>query len=100
MHVTGAVTAAYNGGLTPAWVLELLFALIMLQPAYFALRKKDDEILMKGSPIAQRLQLGGELPSPGGGVLVQARVQLVMREALLDLEASTYCSLQCGQPMF
>jgi uncharacterized protein len=63
--VTGAVIGAYMAGIIPTWVLELLFALIMLQSAYFALRKKDDELLATGSPIAERLELGGELPGSG-----------------------------------
>ncbi len=64
--VTGAVFGAYLAGTIPAWVLELLFALTMLQSAYFSFKKKGDDILPKGSAIAERLQLGGELPNPGG----------------------------------
>jgi uncharacterized protein len=64
--VTGAVVGAYLAGMIPAWVLELLFALMMLQSAYFSFKKKGDEILPKGSPIAERLELGGELPNPSG----------------------------------
>jgi uncharacterized membrane protein YfcA len=63
--VTGAVVGAYLAGAIPPWVLELLFALMMLQSAYFSFKKKGDEILSKGSPIAERLQLGGELPGSG-----------------------------------
>jgi hypothetical protein len=33
----------------------------------FELTKKGDDILPKGSPVAARLELGSELPSPGGG---------------------------------
>jgi uncharacterized protein len=66
--VTGAVIGAFMAGLIAPWVLELLFALIMLQSAYFEFTKKGDEISPEGSPIAERLELGGELPSPGGGV--------------------------------
>jgi uncharacterized membrane protein YfcA len=64
--VTGAVIGAYMAGLIPVWVLELLFALMMLQSAYFSLRKKGDDLLPKGCRIAERLELGGELPNPGG----------------------------------
>src|SRR5215472_15351257 len=64
--VTGAVIGAYMAGLIPVWVLELLFALMMLQSAYFSLRKQGDDLLPKGSPIAERLELGGELPEPNG----------------------------------
>jgi uncharacterized membrane protein YfcA len=56
-------------GVIPTWALELLFALMMLQSAYFALRKQDDELLDKGSPLAERLQLGGELPGEGGAAI-------------------------------
>jgi uncharacterized membrane protein YfcA len=66
--VTGAVIGAFMAGLIAPWVLELLFALIMLQSAYFEWTKKGDDILPIGSPIAERLELGGELPSPGGSV--------------------------------
>jgi uncharacterized protein len=65
--VTGAVVGAFMAGLIAPWVLELLFALIMLQSAYFEWTKKGDDILPIGSPTAERLELGGELPSPGGG---------------------------------
>src|SRR5271166_5339214 len=64
--VTGAVIGAYMAGIVPTWVLELLFAAIMLQSAYFSLRKQDNEILPKGSPIAERLGLGGEVPADDG----------------------------------
>jgi uncharacterized protein len=67
--VTGAVIGAYMAGVIPTWALELLFALMMLQSAYFALRKQDDELLDKGSPLAERLQLGGELPGEGGAAI-------------------------------
>ena len=64
--VTGAVIGAYMAGVIPSWALELLFALMMLQSAYFSLRKEDDVLLDRGSPLAERLELGGELPGPGG----------------------------------
>jgi uncharacterized membrane protein YfcA len=66
--VTGAVIGAFMAGLIAPWVLELLFALIMLQSAYFEFTKKGDDILTRGSPIAERLELGGELPNLNGGV--------------------------------
>jgi uncharacterized protein len=64
--VTGAVAGAYMAGIIPVWVLELLFALMMLQSAYFSLRKQGDDLLPKGSAIAERLELGGELPELNG----------------------------------
>src|SRR5579864_2606211 len=39
--VTGAVIGAYMAGIIPSWALELLFALMMLQSAYFSLRRQD-----------------------------------------------------------
>jgi uncharacterized membrane protein YfcA len=64
--VTGAVTGAYLAGVVPTVILELLFALMMLQSAYFSLRKRDDEIVEQGSPLARWLELGGEVPDDGG----------------------------------
>jgi uncharacterized membrane protein YfcA len=67
--VTGAVTGAYLAGVVPVVILELLFALMMLQSAYFSLRKQDDEIVEHGSPLAQRLELAGEVPDDAGGMI-------------------------------
>jgi uncharacterized protein len=68
--VTGAVIGAVMAGLIPTWMLELLFALMMLQSAYFALRRQDDELLATGSPLAERLELGGELSGEGGAAAI------------------------------
>src|SRR5579871_7035374 len=46
--VTGAVTGAYLAGVVPTWVLEGLFALMMLQSAYFSLSKQSDALLTEG----------------------------------------------------
>src|SRR5512146_916140 len=40
--VTGAVIGAFMAGHVAPWILELLFAIVMLQSAYFTLQKKDD----------------------------------------------------------
>jgi uncharacterized protein len=64
--VSGAVVGALLAGLVAPWVLELLFALMMLQSAYFSLKKHGEEVLQKGSPIAERLELGGDLPGEDG----------------------------------
>ena len=64
--VTGAVSGAYLAGVVPAPVLELLFALMMLQSAYFSLKKKSDEILPASDELCARLRLGGEMPTEGG----------------------------------
>ncbi len=64
--VTGAVTGAYLAGVVPVVVLELLFAAMMLQSAYFSLRKKGDDILSKGDALAERLDMFGEIPDDMG----------------------------------
>jgi uncharacterized protein len=81
--VTGAVIGAFMAGLIPPWVLEMLFALIMLQSAYFALRKQGDDLLSKGSPVAERLQLGGDLPNPGGKAVHYAVTNLAGGGAMM-----------------
>ena len=82
--VTGAVTGAYLAGVVPTVVLEVLFALMMLQSAYSTINKMGDSILTQGDPLAERLQLGGEIRDdvtgqmthygvrnlPGGAVLM------------------------------
>src|SRR5207302_8142943 len=64
--VTGAVIGAYLAGIVPTVLLELLFALMMLQSAYFSMRKHDDSPIVSGTPLARRLGLMGELPDTGG----------------------------------
>ena len=64
--VTGAVTGAYLAGVIPTTVLELLFALMMIQSAYFSLRKKHDDLVEDGSPLAKRLELVGDVPDEIG----------------------------------
>lgn len=63
--VTGAVTGAYLAGVIPPWVLELLFALMMLQSAYFTVKKVGDSIVERSDRLAARLQLGGAMPADG-----------------------------------
>src|SRR5690242_7234434 len=60
--VTGAVTGAYLAGIVPTVVLELLFALMMLQSAYFSLYEQEDDLIEVGEPLARRLELGGDVP--------------------------------------
>ncbi|HZP44159.1 MAG TPA: sulfite exporter TauE/SafE family protein [Candidatus Binataceae bacterium] len=64
--VTGAVTGAYLAGVVPTWVLEGLFALMMLQSAYFSLSKQSDALLTEGGPIARKLGLAGDVPDQAG----------------------------------
>lgn len=60
--VTGALIGAYLAGLIPATVLKMLFAIMMLQSAYFATRRQDEEIVDTSDPLCARLGLEGEIP--------------------------------------
>ena len=60
--VTGAIGGAYLAGLVPSYVLEGLFALMMMQSAYFSITKHDETPLAKGGVIARKLRLTGTIP--------------------------------------
>jgi uncharacterized membrane protein YfcA len=64
--VTGAVTGAFLAGIISAPILELLFALMMLQSAYFSLRKHGDDYAPACDSVCDKLRLGGELPLDDG----------------------------------
>jgi hypothetical protein len=64
--VSGALVGAYLAGVIPTWVLELLFALMMLQSAYFSLQKQEDVLVESGDRIAKWLHLGGEVQDESG----------------------------------
>ena len=64
--VTGAIVGAYLAGHVPTYVLEGLFAVVMLQSAYFSLMKHDETLLAKGGVLARKLRLAGELPDELG----------------------------------
>jgi len=64
--VTGAIVGAYLAGRVPTYVLEGLFALMMLQSAYFSLMKHDETLLAEGGVLARKLRLAGELPDELG----------------------------------
>ena len=64
--VTGALIGAYLAGVVPTWVLEMIFALVMLQSAYFSLEKQEDDLIENGDPISKRLHLGGEVEDETG----------------------------------
>ncbi len=81
--VTGALIGAYLAGLVPARVLELLFALMMLQSAYFALRKHGDDIVAKSDPLCARLQLDGEVPREDGSSTHYGVVKLPIGASLM-----------------
>ncbi len=81
--VTGAVTGAYLAGIVPVIVLELLFAAMMLQSAYFTIRKHGDDILAKGAPLAERLDLSGEIPDEAGNLVHYEVVKVPEGAALM-----------------
>jgi len=64
--VTGAVTGAYMAGLISQPALELLFALMMLQSAWFAMKSQGDDLLPQSDPLCARLRLGGQMPDDDG----------------------------------
>lgn len=64
--VTGAVGGAYLAGLISPPVLELLFAVMMLQSAWFALKNQGETILAKSDPLCERLRLGSDMPDEDG----------------------------------
>jgi uncharacterized protein len=90
--VTGAVTGAYLAGIVPVVVLELLFAAMMLQSAYFSLKKRGDDILPKGDSLAERLDLAGEIPDQQGQ-LVHYEVANVPQGGLLMIVAGLMSGL-------
>jgi len=90
--VTGAVTGAYLVGIVPVVVFELLFAAMMLQSAYFSLKKGGDDILPKGDSLAERLDLAGEIPNQQGQ-LVHYEVANVPQGGLLMIVAGLMSGL-------
>jgi uncharacterized protein len=64
--VSGALTGAYLAGVVPPKVLEFLFALMMLQSAYFALSRQNDNPVPTGDRWCSWLRLGGEIPNVDG----------------------------------
>ncbi len=64
--VTGAVAGAYMAGLISPPVLELLFALMMLQSAWFAMKSQGEVFLPQSDALCRRLRLGGEMPGDHG----------------------------------
>ena len=64
--VTGALTGAYLAGIVPTNILELLFALMMLQSAFFSMRKQQDDVVQQGDRFSQLLHLEGEVEDETG----------------------------------
>ncbi len=92
--VTGAVTGAYLAGIIPTWVLELLFALMMLQSAYFTITKVGDSIVPPHSdPLAAFLKLDGRIPAETGGAEIEYGVVNVPGGAILMVVAGLMSGL-------
>ena len=64
--VTGALIGAYLAGVFSAPVLEMLFALMMLQSAYFAMRNHGETLAPKSDALCEWLQLGGTTSDASG----------------------------------
>ncbi|HJU27804.1 MAG TPA: sulfite exporter TauE/SafE family protein, partial [Candidatus Binataceae bacterium] len=67
--VTGAIAGALLAGLASTRLLELLFALVVLQSAYFSFHKRDSEPLAMSDPLCRRLGLGGSFPACNGAAV-------------------------------
>jgi len=91
--VTGAVTGAYLAGVVPPWVLELLFAVMMLQSAYFTVTKVGDSILPQSDALATRLRLGGRIPAEHGDKEIEYGVVNVPGGATLMVVAGLMSGL-------
>ena len=64
--VTGALAGALLAGVAPASILEVLFALVMLQSAFFSFRHSETPPLAASDALCGRLGLGGEFPGADG----------------------------------
>jgi uncharacterized membrane protein YfcA len=81
--VTGAVTGAYMAGLISPPVLELLFAFMMLQSAWFSLRSQGEELVTQSDPLCARLRLGAQMPQADGTTTSYGVVNLPGGAALM-----------------
>ena len=81
--VTGALLGAYLAGVIPARILELLFALMMLQSAYFSLGRHGDEIIPASDPLCARLRLNGEVVTDDGATVPYGVANLPAGAALM-----------------
>jgi uncharacterized membrane protein YfcA len=94
--VTGAVTGAYLTGVIPASVLELLFAVVMLQSAYFSTLRFGEDITPQSDGLCERLQLAGEIPGPDGKPVHYGVVNLPGGVAIMLLAGLTSGLLGIG----
>jgi uncharacterized protein len=83
--VTGAITGAFLAGLASTTLLELLFAMVMLQSAYFSLRKRDSEPLATSDRLCHRLGLNGSFPEYDGSTVSYGVANLPGGAALMTL---------------
>jgi uncharacterized protein len=83
--VTGAIVGAFLAGLASTTLLELLFALVMLQSAYFSLRKRDSEPLATSDQLCHRLGLDGSFPEYDGSTVSYGVANLPGGAALMTL---------------
>lgn len=81
--VTGALLGAYLAGIIPGPALETLFALMMLQSAYFSMGHRGDELVTASDPLCARLRLDGEVPQESGPALHYGVVNLEIGAALM-----------------
>ncbi len=81
--VTGALLGAYLAGIIPGRALEILFALMMLQSAYFAMTQRGDEIVTSSDPLCTRLRLDGEIPQDNAPPLHYGVVNLPIGAVLM-----------------
>ncbi|MGA2409911.1 MAG: sulfite exporter TauE/SafE family protein [Candidatus Binataceae bacterium] len=81
--VTGALFGAYLAGVFSAPVLEMLFALMMLQSAYFSLRQHGETIVPKSDRLCERLQLGGTVSDESGHSIAYGVIHLPAGAALM-----------------
>ncbi len=91
--VTGAVTGAYLAGIVSAPVLEGLFALMMLQAAYFNVRRFKEEVVTEGDRLSRRLDLRGNIPDPKGGSMIHYEAVNVLGGAAVMLIAGLMSGL-------
>ena len=64
--VTGAVSGAYMAGLISPPILEMMFAFMMLQSAWFAMKSPAEAFLPQSDALCARLRLGGQMPGDDG----------------------------------
>jgi uncharacterized protein len=89
--VTGAIAGAFLAGLASTTLLELLFALVMLQSAYFSFRKRDSEPLATSDQLCHRLGLEGSFPEYDGSTVPYGVANLPGGAALM-----TFAGLMSG----